>query len=690
MDLKFHRNIGIMAHIDAGKTTTTERILYYTGKTHRIGEVDEGTAVMDWMEQEKERGITITSATTTCFWKNHRINIIDTPGHVDFTVEVERSLRVLDGVIAVFCGVAGVQPQSETVWRQANRYRVPRIAFVNKMDRVGANFYRVIKMMGERLSMVPVPVQIPYGSGEDFEGVIDLIEMCAYIYKEETLGQEYIVEKIPSHLMEDAVKWRERMLERIAELDDEFMNIYLGDKPPEPAEIISALRRITLSLKGYPVLCGSAFKNKGIQPVLDAVINYLPSPEDVPPPEGINPKTGEKVRIPVRNDAHLSALVFKVMSDPFVGQLTYIRVYSGVLATGNVVFNPHKNLRERIGRILRMHANKREEIGQIEAGDIGAVVGLKNAVTGETLCDENFPVIFESMHFPEPVVSVTIEPKTKADEDRLSSALHRLAIEDPTFKIKFDRETNQTIISGMGELHLEIIVDRLKREFKVDALVGKPQVAYKETITVKAEGEGKYIRQTGGKGQYGHVIIEAEPLKRGEGFRFVNKITGGVIPKEFIPAIEKGVREAMDHGVLAGYPVIDVCVILKDGSYHEVDSSELSFKIAASMATTEALKKGKPVLLEPFMKMEVVVPEEYLGNVLGDLNSRRAKILSVEQEGNLFVVKSIAPLSELFAYATVLRSLTQGRGVHVMEFSHYAEIPPELTEKMIFGEKQTS
>jgi elongation factor G len=682
MDLQFHRNIGIMAHIDAGKTTTTERILYYTGITHKMGEVDEGTAVMDWMEQEKERGITITSATTTCFWKNHRINIIDTPGHVDFTVEVERSLRVLDGVIAVFCGVAGVQPQSETVWRQANNYKVPRIAFVNKMDRVGANFPKVIKMMKERLSMVPIPIQIPYGSGEDFKGVIDLIEMCVYIYKEESLGLEYDVEKIPEGYSEEAKLWREKMLESIAECDEEFMEYYLSEQPIETEKIISALRRITIGLKGYPVLCGSAYRNKGIQPLLDAVINYLPSPLDIPPPEGTNPITGEKVTVQVNNNAPLSALVFKVMTDPFVGQLTYIRVYSGMISSGKTVYNPHKNVKERIGRILRMHANKREEIERIEAGDIGAVVGLKNAVTGETLCDENFPIIFESMHFPEPVVSVTIEPKTKADENKLSTALHKLTIEDPTFKVKFDSETNQTIISGMGELHLEIILDRLKREFKVDASIGKPQVAYKETITQKAEGEGKYIRQTGGKGQYGHVILEVEPLKRGEGFKFVNKIVGGAIPKEFVPAIEKGVRETMEHGVLAGYPVIDVLVVLKDGSYHEVDSSDIAFKIAANMAMKTAMKKANPILLEPFMKMEIVTPEDYLGNVIGDLNSRRAKIISIDREGNSYVIKTVAPLANLFAYATALRSLTQGRGIYVMEFSHYAEVPQEVLIQM--------
>jgi elongation factor G len=682
MDLQFHRNIGIMAHIDAGKTTTTERILYYTGITHKMGEVDEGTAVMDWMEQEKERGITITSATTTCFWKNHRINIIDTPGHVDFTVEVERSLRVLDGVIAVFCGVAGVQPQSETVWRQANNYKVPRIAFVNKMDRVGANFPKVIKMMKERLSMVPIPIQIPYGSGEDFKGVIDLIEMCVYIYKEESLGLEYDVEKIPEGYSEEAKLWREKMLENIAECDEEFMEYYLSEQPIETEKIISALRRITIGLKGYPVLCGSAYRNKGIQPLLDAVINYLPSPLDIPPPEGTNPITGEKVTVQVDNNAPLSALVFKVMTDPFVGQLTYIRVYSGMISSGKTVYNPHKNVKERIGRILRMHANKREEIERIEAGDIGAVVGLKNAVTGETLCDENFPIIFESMHFPEPVVSVTIEPKTKADENKLSTALHKLTIEDPTFKVKFDSETNQTIISGMGELHLEIILDRLKREFKVDASIGKPQVAYKETITQKAEGEGKYIRQTGGKGQYGHVILEVEPLKRGEGFKFVNKIVGGAIPKEFVPAIEKGVRETMEHGVLAGYPVIDVLVVLKDGSYHEVDSSDIAFKIAANMAMKTAMKKANPILLEPFMKMEIVTPEDYLGNVIGDLNSRRAKIISIDREGNSYVIKTVAPLANLFAYATALRSLTQGRGIYVMEFSHYAEVPQEVLIQM--------
>lgn len=685
-DIPLHlcRNIGIMAHIDAGKTTTTERILYYTGFKHRMGEVDEGTAFMDWMEQEKERGITITSATTTCFWKNHKINIIDTPGHVDFTVEVERSLRVLDGAIAIFCGVAGVQPQTETVWRQADKYKVPRIAFVNKMDRAGANFYKVVKMMEEKLSLKPIPVQLPYGSEENFSGVVDLIEMCVYRYKDDTLGKEYIVEKIPDSMLSEVKEWQEKMLERISEFDDEFMAKYLEDENSiTPQDIRSALRRITLSMKGYPVLCGSAFRNKGIQPLLDAIVYYLPSPLDLPPAEGINPETGEKEKREPDYNAPLSALAFKIMSDPFVGQLTYIRVYSGVLKTGDVVYNPHRKLRERIGRILRMYANNREEIKEIKAGDIGAVVGLKNVVTGETICDERYPIVFESMKFPEPVISVAIEPKTKADEDRLSIALQKLAIEDPTFKVRFDRETNQTIISGMGELHLEIIVDRLKREFKVEGVVGKPQVAYKETILGKATAEGKYIKQTGGRGQYGHVILEVEPLPRGEGFAFENKITGGAIPKEFIPAVEKGVREAMDHGIVAGYPVVDVKVTLLDGSYHEVDSSEIAFKIASSMAVKNALKSANPVILEPIMKLEIVVPEEYVGSVVGDLNARRGKVTSIETEGKNYIIKAIVPLGELFGYATILRSITQGRGTYVMQFSHYQEVPANVAEQLI-------
>lgn len=682
--LQLHRNIGIMAHIDAGKTTTTERILYYTGFKHRIGEVDEGTAFMDWMEQEKERGITITSATTTCFWKEHRINIIDTPGHVDFTVEVERALRVLDGSIAIFCGVAGVQPQTETVWRQADKYRVPRIAFVNKMDRIGVNFYRVVRMMEEKLSLTPIPVQLPYGSEESFEGVVDLIEMCVYRYKDDTLGREYIVDKIPADLFKDAMNWKKKMLEKISEFDDEFMEKYLEDESNvTPDDIRKALRRITLSMKGYPVLCGSAFRNKGIQPLIDAIIYYLPSPLDLPPAEGINPHTGEKENRTPNYNAPLSALAFKIMSDPFVGQLTYIRVYSGVLRTGDTVYNPHRNVKERIGRILRMYANKREEVKEITAGDIGAVVGLKNVVTGETICDEKYPIVFESMKFPEPVISVAIEPKTKADEDKLSIALQKLAVEDPTFKVKFDKETNQTIISGMGELHLEIIVDRLRREFRVEGMVGRPQVAYKETILKKASAEGKYIRQTGGRGQYGHVVVEVEPLMRGEGFAFQSKISGGVIPKEFIPAVEKGIREAMDHGIIAGYPVVDVRVTLLDGSYHEVDSSEIAFKIASSMAVKDALKRANPVMLEPVMKLEIVVPEEYVGQVVGDLNSRRGKVLSMDTEAKNYIIKAAVPLGELFGYATTLRSISQGRGAYVMQFSHYQEMPQEVANGLL-------
>ncbi len=677
------RNIGLMAHIDAGKTTTTERILYYTGVTHRMGEVHEGTATMDWMEQEQERGITITAATTTCFWKGYRINIIDTPGHVDFTVEVERSLRVLDGAIVVLCGVGGVEPQTEAVWRQADRYKVPRIAFVNKLDRVGSDFFRVVEMMRERLGANPVPVQIPYGREENFEGVIDLIRMVSYVYDESTLGARYEERHIPDDYMREAEEWREKLLEAVADLDDGIMEKYLSGDEISEEEIKRVLRRGTIELKVVPVFCGAAFKNKGIQPLLDGVIDYLPSPIDIPPVEGINPKTGKKEVRKASDDEPFSALAFKIMTDPYVGQLTYIRVYSGHLESGSYVYNASRGRKERIGRLLKMHANKREEIKEVYAGDIAACVGLKNTFTGDTLCDESSPIILENLVFPEPVISVSVEPKTKADQDKLSTALYKLAIEDPSFRVKVDEETGQTIISGMGELHLEIIVDRMLREFGVEARVGRPEVAYKETITISAKAEGKYIKQTGGRGQYGHVFIEIKPLERGSGFKFENRISGGVIPKEFIPAVEKGIREAMERGVVAGYPVVDVEVILYDGSYHEVDSSEIAFKIAASQAFKEAMKKANPILLEPIMKLEIITPQEFLGDVLGDINARRGKVQGIEHRGSNQIVKALVPLSELFGYATDIRSITQGRANFTMLFSHYETVPAHVAESII-------
>jgi elongation factor G len=676
------RNIGIAAHIDAGKTTLTERILFYTGRTHKLGEVHEGTATMDWMEQERERGITITAATTTCRWKDHVINIIDTPGHVDFTVEVERSMRVLDGLIAVFCGVAGVQPQSETVWRQATKYNVPRIIFVNKMDRVGANFFRVVEMIEDRLGVNVAPIQIPIGSEDNFRGVVDLLERKAIIYYDD-LGIKWEVTEIPEELKEQAEEYRHKLVEKIVELDDELLEKYLeGEEIPVP-ELKRVLRKATIEGILYPALCGSAFKNKGVQPLLDAVIDYLPSPLDLPPVKGINPITGEEeIRI-VSEDESFVALAFKVMTDPYVGKLTYFRVYSGKLEKGSYVYNSTKGKKERIGRLLQMHANHREDIDAVYVGDIAAAVGLKYTTTGDTLCDENRPIILEGMSFPEPVISVAIEPKSTEEQDKLSLALQRLAEEDPTFRVTYDEETGQTLIHGMGELHLEIIVDRLKREFKVNANVGKPQVSYRETIRKPVKIEGKYIRQTGGRGQYGHVWLELEPLPRGSGLEFVNKIVGGVIPQQFIPAVEAGVREAADRGVLAGYPVTDIRVTLFDGSYHEVDSSDMAFKIAASQAFKDGVLKGDPVLLEPIMKLEIIVPEDYMGDVIGDLNSRRGRIEKIEFVNNSRVIKALVPLAEIFGYATTLRSLTQGRGIFSMEFSHYEEMPLNIQEKIL-------
>ena len=676
------RNIGIMAHIDAGKTTTTERILYYTGVTYKIGEVHEGTAVMDWMEQEKERGITITSAATTCFWKDHRINIIDTPGHVDFTIEVERSLRVLDGAIAVFCSVGGVEPQSETVWRQATKYRVPRIAFVNKMDRVGADFFRVVKMMEERLNTKPLVMQLPVGAEDSFRGVLDLVSGKAVVWDESTLGARYRYEE-PSPDMEDMVQeYRERLLETISDFDESIMERYLEGKDIPQEDIKRAVRKATIELSITPVFCGSAFKNKGIQPLLDAVVDYLPSPVDIEAIKGINPKTGEEERREARDDAPFSALAFKIMTDPFVGQLTFFRVYSGCMTSGSYVYNSTKRQKERIGRLVRMHSNKREEVKEVYAGDIAAAVGLKNTTTGDTICDDAHPVILESMEFPDPVMSIAIEPKTKADQEKLGISLQKLTIEDPSFRVKTDEETGQTIISGMGELHLEIIVDRLLREFKVEANVGRPQVAYKETILRGAKAEGRYIRQTGGRGQYGHVWLEVEPLERGKGFEFVNKIVGGVIPKEYIPAVEAGVREAMEGGILAGYPVVDVRVTLFDGSYHEVDSSEMAFKIAGSIGFKEAVRSAGLVLLEPIMAVEVIVPEQFMGDVIGDLNSRRGKIVGMDSRGGLQVVNARVPLANMFGYSTDLRSLTQGRASFTMQFSHYEQAPLSVMETL--------
>lgn len=681
--LERQRNIGIMAHIDAGKTTTTERILFYTGVNYKIGEVHDGAATMDWMEQEKERGITITSATTQCFWKDHRINIIDTPGHVDFTIEVERSLKVLDGSVAVFCAVGGVEPQSETVWRQADKYHVPRIAFVNKMDRVGADYFRVVDMIRERLGANPLVCQLPIGVEDSFEGVVDLIRMKGIVWHGEELGAKYEYIDIPSEMVEQAEKYREKLVEAVCENDEELMEKYFEGEEITEEELVKAIRNGTNNLNFTPVLCGTAFKNKGVQPLLDAVVDYLPSPLDVPPIKGIKPGTEEEIVRNPSDDEPFAALAFKITTDPYMGQLTYFRVYSGHLEAGNYVYNASKDKKERVGRLLKMHSNKREEIKEIYAGDICATVGLKYTTTGDTLCDEKEPIVLEAMEFPEPVISVAIEPKTRSDQDKLSSALGKLAQEDPSFKVKVDDETGQTIISGMGELHLDIIVDRLLREFKVEANVGSPQVAYRETIRKSVKQESKYIKQSGGRGQYGHVWLQLEPLDPGAGFEFENKIVGGVIPKDFIPAVQKGVEEAMEAGVQAGFPVVDVKVTLFDGSYHEVDSSEMAFKIAASIGFKEAMKKASPVILEPIMKVEVVVPEEYMGDVMGDLNSRRGRVEGMEARGNTQVIKSYVPLKEMFGYATNLRSLSQGRATYTMIFDHYEEVPSNIAEEII-------
>ncbi|MDQ7850773.1 MAG: elongation factor G [Armatimonadota bacterium] len=673
------RNIGIVAHIDAGKTTTTERILFYTGRVHRIGEVDEGSATMDWMVQERERGITITSAATTCTWRGHRINIIDTPGHVDFTVEVERSLRVLDGAVVLVTAVEGVQPQSETVWRQADRYRVPRIVFVNKMDRSGADFLRVVQMLRERLGAHPVPVQLPIGAEDGFRGVVDLIRFKSIIYLDD-LGTRSDETEIPPELWGLAQRLREELVEAAVEQDEELLHRYLEGWPIGEEEIRRGLRRGTLSSALVPVLCGSAFRNKGVQPLLDAIIDFLPSPLDLPPVRGVDPRSGQPALRQPREDAPFAALAFKIVTDPYVGKLTYFRVYSGRLEAGSYVYNANKGARERVSRILQMHANHREDIPAVSAGNVVAAVGLRLTTTGDTLCDEGAPVVLEAMQFPEPVIAVAVEPKTKADEDRLTASLAKLAEEDPTFKVRFDPETGQTLISGMGELHLEIIVDRLLREFKVEANVGRPQVAYKETVRQAARAEGRYVRQTGGRGQYGHVVLQVEPLPRGGGYEFVDRISGGRIPREFIPAVQAGVREAAESGILAGYPVVDVRVLLLDGSYHEVDSSEMAFKIAASQGFKEAVQRAQPVLLEPIMRVEVITPEPYMGEVIGDLNARRGRIVAMEQQGTSRLVRALVPLAEMFGYATALRSATQGRATYTMEPSHYEEVPPAMAE----------
>jgi elongation factor G len=688
-DLSKIRNIGIMAHIDAGKTTTTERILFYTGKIHRLGEVHEGSTTTDWMEQEKERGITITSAAITCSWQDHTINIIDTPGHVDFTIEVERSLRVLDGAIALFCAVGGVEPQSETVWRQADRYRVPRLAFINKMDRVGADFYGAVQMMRDRLGAHAVPLQIPMGEGELFTGLIDLIKMKAVIYKGDTLGTQWEEIDIPNELLPKAREYRTHLLEAVSEYDDTLLDNYLHDKPITEDQIRAAIRKATIDVSMVPVLCGASYKNKGVQRLLDAVTFYLPSPLDMPDVKGTHLKTGEEISRRPDPEAPVAALAFKIMTDPYVGRLTYFRVYSGTIESGSYVYNSTIGKRERIGRLLRMHADKREDIKQAIAGDIVAAVGLKETKTGHTLCAENKQIILESMHFPEPVISVAIEPRTKADQDRLGESLNKLAEEDPTFKVRSDEETGQTLISGMGELHLEILVDRLLREFRVHAHVGKPQVAYKETIRRKVEAEGRFVHQSGGRGQYGHVIIEMEPNEPGKGFEFESRIVGGTVPREYVKPTMEGIIQAMHTGVLAGYPMIDIKVALLDGSYHEVDSSEMAFKIAGSMAFKDGAKKAQAILLEPTMDVEVVVPEEYLGQVMGDLNSRRGRIRGIVPRRDAQVVAALVPLAEMFGYATTLRSLTQGRAIYTMQFSHYEPVPQSITESLTERVKST-
>ena len=676
------RNIGIMAHIDAGKTTATERILFYTGRVHKIGEVHDGAATMDWMVQEQERGITITSAATTCEWRNHRINIIDTPGHVDFTVEVERSLRVLDGAVAVFCSVGGVEPQSETVWRQADKYGVPRLAFINKMDRVGADFFRGLKMIRERLGANPVAIQLPIGAEDHFKGVVDLVAMKAIVYTDD-LGTTSDTTEIPEDLREISNKYREILLEAVAESDDDLTMKYLNGEVLTEEEIHYGIRKATIAVKFIPVLCGSAFKNKGVQPLLDAVVDYMPAPIDVPAIKGVHPETGDEDKREASDSEPFSALAFKIMADPFVGKLAFFRVYSGILNSGSYVYNSSKGKKERIGRILQMHANHRAEISEVYTGDIAAAVGLKDTSTGDTLCDEKSPIILERMVFPEPVINVAIEPKTKADQEKMGVALVRLAEEDPTFKMWTDQETNQTIIAGMGELHLEIIVDRMMREFKVDANVGRPQVAYKETIRSTVKSEGKFVRQSGGRGQYGHVWIELSPLPPGGGYEFVNKVVGGVVPREYIGPVDAGIKEALANGILAGYQVLDIRATLYDGSYHDVDSSEMAFKIAGSMAFKAGAAKANPVILEPVMKVEVQVPEEYMGDVIGDMSSRRGRIEGMDDRTGIKVIRGFVPLSEMFGYATDLRSRTQGRGTYVMQFDHYEEVPKNIAEGIV-------
>ncbi|GAA7907461.1 elongation factor G [Helicobacter pylori] len=677
------RNIGIAAHIDAGKTTTSERILFYTGVSHKIGEVHDGAATMDWMEQEKERGITITSAATTCFWKDHQINLIDTPGHVDFTIEVERSMRVLDGAVSVFCSVGGVQPQSETVWRQANKYGVPRIVFVNKMDRIGANFYNVENQIKLRLKANPVPINIPIGAEDTFIGVIDLVQMKAIVWNNETMGAKYDVEEIPSDLLEKAKQYREKLVEAVAEQDEALMEKYLGGEELSVEEIKKGIKTGCLNMSLVPMLCGSSFKNKGVQTLLDAVIDYLPAPTEVVDIKGIDPKTEEEVFVKSSDDGEFAGLAFKIMTDPFVGQLTFVRVYRGNLESGSYVYNSTKDKKERVGRLLKMHSNKREDIKEVYAGEICAFVGLKDTLTGDTLCDEKNAVVLERMEFPEPVIHIAVEPKTKADQEKMGVALGKLAEEDPSFRVMTQEETGQTLIGGMGELHLEIIVDRLKREFKVEAEIGQPQVAFRETIRSSVDKEHKYAKQSGGRGQYGHVFIKLEPKEPGSGYEFVNEISGGVIPKEYIPAVDKGIQEAMQNGVLAGYPVVDFKVTLYDGSYHDVDSSEMAFKIAGSMAFKEASRTANPVLLEPMMKVEVEVPEEYMGDVIGDLNRRRGQINSMDDRLGLKIVNAFVPLVEMFGYSTDLRSATQGRGTYSMEFDHYGEVPSNIAKEIV-------
>jgi elongation factor G len=676
------RNIGIMAHIDAGKTTTTERILFYTGKLHRIGEVHDGAATMDWMEQEKERGITITSAATTCFWNDHQINIIDTPGHVDFTVEVERSLRVLDGAVALFCAVGGVEPQSETVWRQADKYGVPRMAFINKMDRTGADFYHAIDMMRERLGANAIPINLPIGEGDIFVGVIDLIQFNARMYHDESFGSTFDEIPIPQDLLEIATKYRTQMLEAVSDVDDTLLEKYLDGKEISAEEVRDVLRRATIDLKIVPVLCGSSFKNKGVQKLLDSIVDFLPSPLDAAEIEAHHIGLNDAVTRKISEDEHFTALAFKIMNDPFVGKLTFFRVYAGSLKSGSYIYNSVSGKKERISRLLQMHANHREEISEVKAGDIAAAVGLKYTRTGDTLCDEDDPVVMERIVFPEPVIQIAIEPKTKADQDKLSDALSKLSDEDPTFKVKVDEETGQTLISGMGELHLEILVDRMKREFKVEANIGKPQVAYRETITQSVQAEGKFVKQSGGRGKFGHVWIELTPNEVGKGFEFINGIVGGVVPKEYIPAVSHGIQDAMRNGVIAGFPMVDIKAKLYDGSYHDVDSDEISFKVAGSMAFQAGAKKANPVLLEPIMAVEVVTPEEYLGDVMGDLNSRRGKIEGFSARKDAQVIKAHVPLSEMFGYATILRSMSQGRAIYSMQFDHYSSVPKSIAEEI--------